>query len=636
MRNAMCGICGYVNLDKRPVSDDNILRKMTSALIHRGPDDEGFFIKDNVALGHRRLSIIDLEKGHQPICDETSPLCIVYNGEVYNFPELKTELINKGNVFSTHSDTEVVLKCYRQWGPDCLNRFNGMFALAIWDGRDKTLFLARDRFGKKPLYFGTFGRTFIFGSELKSVFSHPEVIMDVDRMSLGKYFAYDYIPSPRTIIKGIAKLEPGHWLVLKNGEVKKKRYWDFRFEIDGSKKTDLAVTKKMLLETLRESVRKRLISDVPLGVFLSGGIDSSAVVAMMAGLMDPQDIKTFSIGFKERSYNEAPSASLIARKFRTDHHEKILSAEMMLDALPGIIDIIDEPFADSSIIPTYMVSQFTRETVKVALGGDGGDELFMGYPSFIAHRIAALYDRAPSAAKRAVRLFSNRVPGKAHYMSLNFKLKRFLKGASFSEAERHQIWIGSFYPPEQRLLFRDASDEALFDPHNIYDESSAYFNRYPGISNMDKVEYLYIKTYLPDDILTKVDRASMAVSLEVRAPFLDKEIADFAAAIPNSLKMRGFRTKHILKEALRGIVPNATIDKPKHGFAAPVGAWFRKELKELLLDTFRKDVIEKDGLFNYEYIDSLFKDHFSGRAEYGRNIWSLFIYQMWYNKWIRI
>lgn len=631
----MCGICGYVNTDSRPVSDDKVLKAMAAALSHRGPDDEGFYIKANVALGHRRLSIIDLEKGHQPIFDEDRALAIIYNGEVYNFPELKTELINKGYTFSTRSDTEVVLKSYKEWGPDCLGRFNGMFALAIWDGREKTLFLARDRFGKKPLYFAHLGHTFLFASELKSIFQHPDVKMDIDRMSLAKYFAYDYIPSPRTIIKGISKLEPAHYLILKNGEVKKKQYWDFRFEIDRTKKTDFDGTKKLFLELLRESVRKRLISDVPLGVFLSGGIDSSAVVAMMAGLMDPRDIKTFSIGFEERSYNEAPSANLIARKFRTDHHEKILKAQDMLDVLPGIIDIIDEPFADSSIIPTYMVSQFTRETVKVALGGDGGDELFMGYPSFIAHRIAAIYDKVPSAGKKAVRIFSNLVPAGSHYMNLNFKLKKFLKGASFSGAERHQIWIGSFYPPEQRLLFRDTSDEANFDPHNIYDESSAYFNRYPDISNMDKVEYLYIKTYLPDDILTKVDRASMAVSLEVRAPFLDKDVSDFAATIPNSLKMKGLRTKHILKEALRGIVPDATINKPKHGFAVPVGAWFKGELKSLLLQTFRKEEIEADGIFSYRYIDSLFADHFSGRADYGRNIWSLFIFQMWYNKWIK-
>jgi len=631
----MCGICGYVNLDKRPVSDGRVLKSMMETLRHRGPDDEGVYMKDNVALGHRRLSIIDLAHGHQPIFDETGALSIVYNGEVYNFMELRTELINKGHSFTTQSDTEVVLKAYKEWGPACLEKFNGMFALAIWDGRNKSLFLARDRFGKKPLYYGTFANAFIFGSELKSLYRHPDVKMDIDRVAVGKYFAHDYIPSPGTIIKGISRLEPGHYIILKDGNITKRRYWDFHFNIDPARRSNFDLTKNIFLELLRESVRKRLISDVPLGVFLSGGIDSSAVVAMMSTLMEPSDIKTFAIGFKERSYNEADSAALVAHHFKTDHRMEMIDGDMMLGVLPKIIDIIDEPFADSSIIPTYMVSRFTREHVTVALGGDGGDELFMGYPSFVAHRIAAIYDRMPWPVKKMAHLAPKMLPGRADYMSLQFKASRFLRGVRHAGSIRHQTWIGSFPPEEQMLLFSDTTDPSLFEPRVIFSESLEHFDRYREIPEIDKVEYLYIKTYLPDDILTKVDRASMATSLEVRAPFLDKEVADFAGTIPNDLKLKGFRTKHIMKEALRSILPEEIINKKKHGFAVPVGSWFRTGLKGRLLETFERRAVERDGLFSYPYVEKLLNDHFKGRIDNGRKIWALFIFQMWYDKWIR-
>jgi len=631
----MCGICGYVNIDKKPITSGAVLNGMMDAIRHRGPDDEGVHIKDNIALGHRRLSIIDLAHGRQPMYDETRSLCIVYNGEVYNFIELRTELINKGYSFITQSDTEVVLKAYKEWGPACLEKFNGMFAFAISDERDKSVFLARDRFGKKPLHYGTFAHTFIFGSELKSLYKHPDVNMDIDRVALGKYFAHDYVPSPGTILRGISRLEPGHYIILKDGDTTKRRYWDFHFNIDPGRRSNFDLTKNIFLELLRESVRKRLISDVPLGVFLSGGIDSSAVVAMMSTLMEPSDIKTFAIGFKEKSYNEADSAELVAHHFKTSHHVKMIDGDMMMEALPKILDIMDEPFADSSIIPTYIVSRFTREHVTVALGGDGGDELFMGYPSFVAHRIAAIYDRMPWLIKKMAGLAPKMLPGGSGYMSLQFRANRFLRGIRHPGSIRHQTWIGSFPPDEQRLLFKDTRDTSLFDPRVIFSESIEHFDRYKDMPDMDKVEYLYIKTYLPDDILTKVDRASMATSLEVRAPFLDKELADFAGTIPNDLKLKGFRTKHIMKEALKSVLPEQIINRGKHGFAVPVGSWFRAGLKGRLQETFQKTAVERDGLFNYSYVDRLLSDHFTGRIDNGRKIWSLFICQMWYNKWVK-
>lgn len=631
----MCGICGYVNIDGRPVTDNHVIEIMTESLFHRGPDDHGFFVKDNVALGHRRLSIIDIEGGHQPISDDKSSLSIVYNGEIYNFPELKEELIKAGHRFFTRSDTEVVIKAYAKWRERCLDRFNGMFAFAVWDSEERSLFLARDRFGKKPLYYGTFGNAFIFGSELKALYKHPSVTIGLDRLALAKYMAHDYIPSPNTIIEGIHKLEAGHYLIFRRGKTIKRKYWDFEFDPDRFRKADISSSKDMFLDILRDSVRRRLISDVPLGVFLSGGIDSSAIVAMMSELMDPKDIKTFAIGFNDKSYNEADSALLVAGRFGTDHKEKYLTGGMMLDLLPSVLDTIDEPFADSSIIPTYMLSRFTREHVKVALGGDGGDELFMGYPSFIAHRIASFYELFPPFIKRAIKGFADFMPETSNYMSLKFKIDRFMKGMTYPVSVRHQAWIGSFPPHEQRSLFVDSKDQSLFSPENIYSESISHFNACANLPVLDRVEYLYIKTYMTDDILAKVDRASMAVSLEVRAPFLDKSMADFSGSLPNAFKLKYFTTKYLIKEAFKGILPRAILRKPKHGFAVPVGGWFRKELRPLFEKMFAREAIADDGMLNYEYVKKLFDDHCAGRIDNGRKLWALFIFQMWYNKWIK-
>ncbi len=355
----MCGICGYIHLDKSKRPSEAILKSMMDTLIPRGPDDQGLFIKDNVALGHRRLSIIDLETGHQPMFNEDNSIAIVYNGEVYNFQELKEILSKRGHRFRTHSDTEAVIHAYEEYGEDCLKYFNGMYAFAIWDSNKETLFLARDRFGKKPLYYAIFDNQFIFGSELKSVLRHPSITKEIDLNALSKYLAYEYVPSPHTIFKKIRKLEPASKISLKDSSYKSEPYWDLKFEQRGD--FDLRSTKSKLIGLLRESVKRRLISDVPLGVFLSGGIDSSTVVCMMAELMDPKEIKTFSIGFREKSYDESSDARRVADYFGTDHREEILKPDTMLEALPKIFYILDEPFADSSIIPTYLISRFTRK-----------------------------------------------------------------------------------------------------------------------------------------------------------------------------------------------------------------------------------------------------------------------------------
>ena len=622
----MCGICGYIHLDKSKRPSEDVLKGMMATLVRRGPDDEGVYLKDNVALGHRRLSIIDLETGHQPIYNEDKSIAIVYNGEVYNFKELRKTLSEKGHIFATNSDTEVIVHAYEEYGEDCVKYFNGMFAFAIWDSKQNKLFLARDRFGKKPLYYAVFDNQFIFGSELKAVLKHPSARKEIDRDALSKYFAYEYVPSPFSIFKNIRKLEAASTIAVRGGIVMmSKRYWDIEFK--PRENFDPRNAEPRMIALLKESVRKRLISDVPLGVFLSGGIDSSAVVALMAELMPPKDIKTFSIGFKEASFDESLDARRVAEYFGTDHREEILKPGTMLDIFPDILDMLDEPFADSSIIPTYLVSRFTRRHVKVALGGDGGDEFFLGYPSFLAHKMNDYFKLLPINA--LIRM----IPTTNDYMSLNFRIRRFARGLSYPENVRHQVWIGSFTPKEEEKLF--ARNLGLdCDPFKIYDRTDKFFRKMGGRDPLDKAAYIYVKTYMTDDILAKVDRASMANSLEVRAPFLDTDFAEFAATIPPSFKLRNFTTKWILKEAFKDKLPKATLAKRKQGFAVPVAKWLKSDLKGLLLDAFDKKKIEREGIFDYDYIDNLVREFLANRNDTRKEIWALFMFEMWHDRWM--
>jgi asparagine synthase (glutamine-hydrolysing) len=627
----MCGICGYMHLDSSKRPSEEILKGMTAALVHRGPDDEGFYLKDNIGLGHRRLSIIDLDTGRQPIFNEDSTIAIVYNGEVYNFPELKEILSKKGHAFRTRSDTEVVLHAYEEYGEDCVKLFNGMFAFAIWDSRNRKLFLGRDRFGKKPLYYCVFDNQFIFASELKSILRHPSVRKEIDLKSLGKYLSYDYIPSPGSIFRNIYKLEAGSKMSVGASGYRTTAYWDLRF--DRPKMKDRREVEEILTLLLKEAVRRRLVSDVPLGVFLSGGIDSSSVVAMMAELMDPKEIKTFSIGFKESSYDESASARVVAGHFGTDHHEEFLGPDSMLAILPKVLDVLDEPFADASIIPTYLVSAFTRRSVKVALGGDGGDELFLGYPSFLAHRIESYMKMVPRPFKKLpLSVLSALTPTSQVYMGINYKARQFLRGLDFPEEVRHQAWIGSFLPKEQKALFLPSHGHAASD---TYERTGTFFARAGDVDTLDRASYIYVNTYMSDDILAKVDRASMANSLEARAPFLDMELAEFAATIPSSFKLRNFKTKWILKRIVGRKLPPETLTKRKQGFAVPVAKWLKDDLKGLLLDAFAKAKIEREGIFDHAYIKEMTERYFQDRDDLRKEIWGLFLFEMWYDRWMK-
>jgi len=625
----VCGLAGCVA--PRHV-DEALLRRLTDALAHRGPDAEGFYVSPDrrVGLGHRRLSIIDLATGQQPMSNEDGTVWVILNGEIYNFPALRTDLERRGHRFATTSDTEVIVHGYEEWGDDCVTRLNGMFAFALYDQRAERLFLARDRFGKKPLHYTKVGDEFLFASEIKSLLVHPRVSRALDLPALSRYLAYEYVPSPHSIFSGITKLPPAHRLTydLRTRDLQVSRYWDLEFRPDGSHDERAAAGE--LRRRLREAVRCRLMSDVPLGVFLSGGVDSSAVVALMAELMPPREIKTFTIAFREKSFDEAPHARRVARLFGTDHHEQQFDVGAMLAALPDVIGFLDEPLADASLLPTYLLSRFARTGVTVALGGDGGDEMFAGYPTFAASRYARWYERAPAPVRAAVQRFADSLPASTRNFSFDFKLRQFLKGIPHPEPRRTQVWLGSFEPAELDGLLSEEVKGQLqgFDPLGDLDWLSAT----PAVAAGDWLAgliYQYTATYLTDDILVKVDRASMACSLEVRAPLLDHTLAEFLAGLPSSFKLRRGAGKHLLKRAFVGTLPADLLHRPKKGFGIPIAEWLKHELSPLARDTLAVERIRMRGLFNPQRVQTLLQEHQAGRRNHRKQLWTLLVFELW-------
>lgn len=575
----MCGIVGFIGS-----GNHDLLEKMTRALAHRGPDAEGFFIEEKrgVHFGHRRLSIVDLVDGAQPMATSDGELVIVFNGEIYNHAELRAELVSKGYLFQTnHSDTEVLLHGYREWGKDILEKLNGMWAFAIYDSRQQEVFLARDRFGKKPLYyFQCYGEKefhFAFASELRALLHHPKVSGKESILALKKYFAYGYIPEPHSPIEGIYKLPGGHFgkLNLQSGAWQVQRYWDYRLEpcqvdlpTDGGKAWG-----EELLELLDRAVQRRLMSDVPFGVFLSGGIDSSAVAALASRHLPSGRLKTFSIGFTDSSFDELPYARKIAAHLGCAHHEEILDLENAVHLLPGLIKRLDEPIADSSLLPTWLLSGFARRHVTVALGGDGGDELFAGYDPFKALKAAELYAKIiPKKIHPALCLLASCLPVSHRNISFDFKMKRFLKGLSYPEPLWMPIWMGPLNLNEINDYF-GSHDTA----ETIYSEAiEAWESAGINASSVDRTMQFFTRLYLKDDILAKVDRASMLHSLEARSPFLDIEVVNFARRLPHAAKFRNGTTKWILKKALEPLLPHDIIYRKKKGFGTPIGAWLRE------------------------------------------------------------
>ncbi|MFA4974307.1 MAG: asparagine synthase (glutamine-hydrolyzing) [bacterium] len=622
----MCGICGIIYDDpSRPVERE-VLVRMNRTMSHRGPDDEGYYIADGAGLAMRRLAIIDVDGGRQPVMSEKGDVIALENGEIYNFEELRRELLSKGHLFKSRTDSEVIPHLYEEEGEGLPKRLNGMFGIAVWDSSKRVLLLARDRMGEKPLYWTKRDGALIFASELKAILAYGKGWRP-DRCAIQMYLAHEYVPAPHTIFEGVSKLEAGEMLLLKGGVLELRRYWSVPL---GQERNDISETeaREKLLRLLSNSVKQRLVSDVPLGVFLSGGVDSSTILAMMARHMRPGDIKTFSISFSERSFDESHHARRVAGHFGTDHHEELCSPDSLIEILPKVTELLDEPFADPSIIPTYALSRFTREHVTVALGGDGGDELFAGYPTFQAERAANWYLKLPRAMRRSlVDPLARALTVSDENMSRHFLARQFLKGVERKDASRHPIWMGAFSDDElSELMIGGLACDVYSVEKRLYEEAF-------GSRGGNDLLYCYMRTYLAEDIFTKVDRASMGVSLETRAPFMAPEVVEFVSRLPYSMKLRGFRMKHLLKDAVSDLLPRGIAARPKKGFGVPIAKWVKGPLREMTLDLLSQGRMKREGFFDPEVVEGIVGDHFAGRADNRKKIWTLLMFQRWMERW---
>jgi len=625
----MCGIFGIVV----PGVDQSFLEKATSTISHRGPDDAGYYRDNHVGLGHRRLSIIDLSGGHQPIYNEDHTLVLVFNGEIFNYQELMEQLIAKGHSFASRSDTETIIHAYEEWGEDCVTRLRGMFVFAIWDVKQRALYLARDRAGIKPLFYSTAGKGFSFASEMKAILADDECPREIDELALTSYFNLSYIPGELTIYRGIRKLLPGHTLTLREGKVTIRKYWDLHICPVQGKSEDYFISGFM--ELLQEAVKIRLMSEVPLGAFLSGGIDSSAVVALMShASISP--VNTFCMGFggdvggylDERIY-----ARMVAKRYGTRHQEFEVNPEV-----EGIVETIvrafDEPFADDSAIPSYFVCKIARQNVTVALSGLGGDEVFAGYERYLGFALSSQYNRLPSFIREGlVRPLVERLPERAdgHY-TINH-LKRFVRGASLAPDDRYFGFLTKLNPALRIGFF---NDQARFADHfeNCRELVLAHFNstNVEGkADSLDRALYCDFKTYLPEDILAVTDRLSMHHALEVRVPFLDHKFLEFCAGIPVEMKLKGLKKKYLLKSAVSKYLPKEVMSHRKQGFVGPMTRWLKNELKPFVIETLSEKNLRKHDFLNPSTVRRVLDEHFSGREIHDTLIWSMVIFQSWFN-----
>lgn len=623
----MCGICGVASSHNLDSASGIILERMCQSLYHRGPDDDGYYLGKKALLGVRRLSIIDLVTGRQPIPNEDRAVWVAFNGEIYNYREIRAQLEAKGHVFATQSDTEVIIHAYEEYGQGCVDLFNGMFAFAVWDANQHRLFLARDRLGIKPMYYWTGNGQIVFGSEIKAIIAHPIVPRDIDPLALDYFLTLEYIPGPRTIFKDIHKLQPGHYLIFQNGSLKVERYWDIAPQAFPQ---DEQTCHEALVELIKDSVQMRLVSDVPLGAFLSGGIDSSTVLAFMSQASG-SPVKTFSIGFEDDSYNELPFARQVAAAFKTEHHEQVMSPDItaLAEQLAGHLD---EPLGDFSIFSTYLVSQMASKFVKVVLSGDGGDEVFGGYDTYLAQSLHEYYRQLPAGLRKNVlpRLF-DLIPPQRSKKGLVNKSKRFVEGSLYPEFLQHTRWMlfmtemdkYQLYTPEWRHQLNGHNATAFFEN---------YFHNADPWDSLAQQQYVDIKTYLVDNILTKVDRMSMAVSLEARVPLLDHRIVEFALNLPAQMKLQRGKTKIILRKAMAEILPQSVLTKPKQGFSIPLKHWLRGPLRPLMMDLLSTNCIRRRGYFEPQAVSHWVDEHLEGRANHSHRLWALLMFELWQQK----
>lgn len=619
----MCGIVGFTQLERR--AGPSRIRRATRSLVHRGPDQQGVFENEIVSLGAVRLKIIDLEHGQQPMSANNGDTVIVFNGEIYNHAAIRRELESLGHRFDSRCDTEVVLRAFLQWDLECFSRLRGMFGVALWTQSSRRLVLARDRLGIKPLYIAFRGRDIYFASELKGILEHPEIDRHLSTQGLHHYLSLNYVPCPYTLIDGIEKLRPGYWLEWRDGDVRSGAYWRLNFAPDPNITLDAA--KEELDSLLLDSVKEHLVSDVPLGIWASGGLDSSTVLHY-ARQTGATRLKTFSVSFKGRKFDESEYFREVARVYDTDHHEFDLSPS---DTLPGVVEQLsyysDEPSADAGAVPVWYLSEMTRRHVTVALSGEGADELFGGYVTYLADHYARSFRRVPWMARRFAGLLTRFLPVSDEKAGLEYKLRRFIQGSLLPETEAHVFWNGTFSEMEKsRLHLRNGHRPTRELLDAVFDDGTkpGYLNRYLWLDQ---------SFYLPDDILYKCDRMSMAHSLEVRPPFLDHRIVEFAARLPEPFKVQGHKLKYVLRALMRDKLPAAILNRRKEGFDIPAHQWLRTCLKPLLMDTINRRTVEDSGVFRWTEIESIIRAHMERRANLGYHLWGLLVLFLWMKRW---
>ncbi len=622
-------------MDGATPDDSNALEFMQRSLVHRGPDGHGSFVRGSVRLTMRRLSIIDVEGGVQPINNETDTVHVVLNGEIYNFQRLRETLEAHGHRFRTHSDTETIVHAYEEWGDAFVDRLDGMFALAVWDESRQRLLLARDRAGIKPLYFAIAGSTLVFGSELKAVLASGYVGRALDFQVLAHYLSLEYVPAPSSILQSVKRLESGCTLVASTSGIQTSRYWDLDLSQSENNPVQGSIAEHAgtFYEVLRSAVRREMVSDVPVGVLLSGGLDSSAVALLMSEVSNHQ-VPSFSVSFSESSYDESRYARQVADHVGTKHYELPMRPDDLVNTLPVLAGNIDEPFADPSIIPTYLISRFAREHVKVVLGGDGGDEMLAGYSTLQAHRIAPVYRSLPAWIRRGlVEPFVARIPVSNRYLSLDFLLNRFIRGADAPPYLQHQMWTGSHYGEDLTAILhpdiRSEIDDSCF--HQMLADISG---RSGAQHLLNRVLYQDFKLYMEGDILTKVDRASMATSLETRVPLLNVEVMTYLQKIPIDWKLRGLTRKYLLRKAMEGRLPASIIGRRKRGFSIPIAAWLNRELQPLVREYLAEDRLDREGIFCGAEVSRLLDQHSSHVSNHAKRIWTILMFQLWRDRWL--
>jgi asparagine synthase (glutamine-hydrolysing) len=634
----MCGICGVHNLALEPLAHPEIIDRMSATLERRGPDSNGKFQLPHLSLAIRRLSIIDLETGDQPLSNESGDVTLVFNGEIYNYRDLRDKLLDHGHRFRTRSDGEVIAHLYEELGPEFVRELNGMFAIALWDGRANRLVLARDRAGEKPLFYWRRGSTLVFGSEIKALLEYPGVGRSLDPQAVTQYFLYGYFPSPRSVFEEIKKLPAGHCMIVEGGDMRTEPYWGLQEFLRPPGLPRFTNQDEMkwveeLREKLRQAALSRLVSDVPLGVFLSGGVDSSTLVALLSELA-PGNVNTFSVSFPEKNFNEEPYAQFVARRFRTRHHVVTADEAALRHGLASLVQYLDEPISDPAAIPTYLMSSFARSEIKVALSGEGSDELFGGYPTYLGARLAHTYRRIPRFLRRHLfERLQNLLPVTSSAVPMGLYLQRFLAHAERNPAERHEIWFGMFSPAEIDQLFSpqwkgpSPPSSGIFEPLGRVLEGARFDEP------MSELLYLDFRLYLEDNLLVKIDRASMACSLELRTPFLDHRLIEFAAGLPAALKVRGFELKSIFKKAVEPWLPHKIVYRQKRGFSVPIARWMRQELRQEVDEALSLDKLKRQGIFNARFVRGLLEEHWSGRADHRKSLWTLFSFQLWHDQW---